>query len=78
MPYILVVYDAQSDVAYWLYVQAYFEQLHDFSLAHRGKTITVRIPKSNVVDEAAIRRFAQFKNNIVRQTKEKEVVHYDE
>ena len=69
MPYILVVYDAQSDVAYWLYVQAYFDRMHDFSLTQAGATVTVRIPKANVVDEAAIRQFAHYKNDIVRQAR---------
>jgi len=54
MPYILVVYDAQADVAYWLYVEAYFARLQDFNLDRMGRTVTVYIPKANVLDESAI------------------------
>lgn len=76
MPYILVVYDAQSDIAYWLYVQAYFERLHNFRLEELGGTIMVRIPKANVLDEMAVRQFAQFKNDVLRQMRG--IIHHDE
>jgi Domain of unknown function (DUF4365) len=67
-PVILVVYDARADVAYWLYVQAHFA-------AERGQTgtsqkVTARIPAANVLDEAAILRFAAAKAAIQRQTRE--------
>jgi len=68
MPYILVLYDAQSDIAYWLYVQAYFERRHGFSLDQMGHTVTVRIPKFNVLDEAVVKQFARLKNDVLRQT----------
>jgi len=66
-PVILVVYDAQADVAYWLYVQAHFA----------GKTARIRskpthrvhIPTANVVNEDAIRRFAAAKAAVQAQTK---------
>jgi len=34
MPVILVVYDAQQDEAYWLYVQKYFEEAPTFWPSH--------------------------------------------
>ncbi len=73
-PVILVVYDAQSDVAYWLYVQAHFEQLPSFDLARAGTTVTVRIPRENILDEAAIKTFATFRDNVLNQRKG--VVHH--
>jgi len=75
MPYILVVYDAQADVAYWLYVQAYFERLQGFNLDRVGRTVTVHIPKANVLDESAIRRFARFKERMLEQAEG--VVHHE-
>jgi hypothetical protein len=75
MPYILVVYDAQADVAYWLYVQAYFARLQDFNLDRTGRTVTVYIPKANVLDESATRRFARFKESMLEQTEG--VVHHE-
>ncbi len=63
----MIVYDTRADVAYWLYVQAYFAQLISFNLAEAGETVTVHLPKTNVVDEAAIRRFAQYRDNVLAQ-----------
>lgn len=60
MPYILVVYDAQANAAYWLYVRAYFARLQGFNLDRMGRTVAVYIPKANVLDESAIRQFARF------------------
>jgi hypothetical protein len=42
-PVILVVYDAQADVGYWLYVQVYFR---DAKVAPKvtGEMVTVHIP----------------------------------
>jgi hypothetical protein len=71
-PVILVVYDARAEVAYWLYVQAHFAG-EKRSRGKDGKT--VHIPTANVLDEAAIRRFAAAKAAIHQQTKG--VRHHD-
>ena len=76
LPCILIVYDARADVAYWLYLQAYFAQLASFSLAEAGETVTVQLPRTNVVDEAAIRRFAQYRDNVLAQMRGV-IHHYD-
>jgi hypothetical protein len=65
-PVILVVYDAQADVGYWLYVQAHFASGR--ARAGASRTVTVQIPAANVLDEAAVRRFAAAKAAIQRQT----------
>lgn len=61
MPYILVVYDAQSETAYWLYIQAYFTQHPEIDLTAIGETVTVHIPMTNVVNQPAIQAFQRFK-----------------
>jgi hypothetical protein len=76
MPVILIVYDAIAEVAYWLYVQAYFTQRRQPVLRRGSEKITVRIPRSNVLDQAAIRRFAVFRDRILAQTAGK--VHHHE
>jgi hypothetical protein len=76
MPLILILYDAVAEIAYWLYIQAYFTRQLGFDVARTGKTVTVHVPKSNVVDQAAIRRFAEFKADVARQTKG--AVHHHE
>ncbi len=67
MPCILVVYDAQTDVAYWVYVQAYFENLESFDLAQAGDTVTIHLRKENAIDQTAIRAFARYKDNVLNQ-----------
>ena len=76
MPVLLILYDAQGDVAYWLYVQAYFAQQPDFRLAAAGETITVHLKRDRIVNENAIRAFARFKESIARQIQG--VSHHDE
>ncbi|KAB8315054.1 DUF4365 domain-containing protein [Tolypothrix campylonemoides VB511288] len=69
MPCILIVYDAQLDVAYWLYLQAYFENLEGFDLSQVGQSVTVRLPKKNLVDQEAIKKFARYRDDVLRQIK---------
>jgi hypothetical protein len=66
-PVILAVYDAQTETAYWLYVQRHFQAQSNFSLFTAGRTVTVHIPVTNVLDLAAIRQFAQFRDAVNRQ-----------
>ncbi len=75
MPYILIVYDTRIDVAYWLYVQAYFAGLPGFDLAQVGTTITVYLPRGNVVDEDAVRTFRSHRDAILAQIEE--VIRHD-
>lgn len=70
MPCILIVYDAQSDVAYWLYLQAYFENWEGFDLSRVGETVTVHLPKANRVDREAIKQFARYRDDVLRQIHE--------
>jgi hypothetical protein len=61
-PVILVVYDAGQDRAYWLYVQA---ELRGKALPEENKTVTVHIPQTNILDVAAIRQIAGYKQQIL-------------
>ncbi|NEO21234.1 DUF4365 domain-containing protein [Moorena sp. SIO4A5] len=67
MPCILIVYDAQLDLAYWLYLQAYFENWENFDPWQMEETITVNLPKKNIVNQDAIKKFARYKNDVLRQ-----------
>ena len=62
MPVFLVLYDARDSKAYWLYVQEYFRQQPWAERAGPASTVTVHIPAGNVLDEAAIRLFAQYRD----------------
>lgn len=61
-PVILVLYDAQDDRAFWLYMQEYFRQQRWAKRAGKATTVTVHIPTENVLDEAAVRQFARFRD----------------
>jgi hypothetical protein len=73
-PVILVLYDAPADRAYWLYVQAYFERLSGFDLKRAGKTVTVRVQTTNILDAEAIRNFARYRDLVLAQV-EGRVIH---
>jgi hypothetical protein len=70
MPVVLIVYDAPADVAYWLYVQAHFEGQQGFDLFAAGETVTVHLSTEHVVDETAMREFARFRDDVLRQMTE--------
>ncbi len=63
-PVILVLYDARGDRAFWLYVQEYFRQQRWANRVGTTTTVTVHLPVDNVLDEAAIRLFARFRDNL--------------
>lgn len=62
LPVILIVYDAQADVAYWLHIQGYFESLEGLNLARVRGTKTVYLPLSNCFNPEAVRTIARLKN----------------
>ena len=61
-PVILVVYDGQTDKAYWIHIQAYISARRTPELFGGGDTITVHIPVGNRINPRAIRAIAQSKN----------------
>ena len=62
MPVVLVVYDAMEDKAYWLHVQEYFRERSWAARTGMTNTISLRVPIVNVLDEAAVRLFARFRD----------------
>ncbi|MDF5720680.1 MAG: DUF4365 domain-containing protein [Rhizonema sp. PD37] len=67
MPCILIVYHAQTSVSYWLYLQAYFESLEEFDLSKIGETYTVHLSKTNILNEQAIKKFAKYRDDVLKQ-----------
>lgn len=76
MPVFLVIWDAPQETGYWLYMQAYLKHSQVSSLPPGQATLTVRLPRANVLDEAVIERFRQYKNEIQRGLEEV-VDHHD-
>jgi hypothetical protein len=67
MPVILVAYDATADVAYWLHLQDHFAQRPRFNPRRGSDTLTVRLPRGNVLTSAAVRQFAQARDRVLVQ-----------
>jgi hypothetical protein len=67
MPVILAIYDAPNDTAYWLYVQAHFESGRALRFDQAGATMTVRVPRTNVLSAFAMRQFADYRDQILAQ-----------
>jgi hypothetical protein len=67
MPGILVVYDAMQDRAWWLHLQETLRTMGQRGRPRVAHTVTPRISLSNVLDEAAIRRFARLRDAALSQ-----------
>jgi Domain of unknown function (DUF4365) len=67
MPFILIVYDAQADIAYWLYLQAFFENQVGFDLSLVGETVTVHLQKKDILSQEAVVQFARYKQDVLEQ-----------
>ena len=66
-PVILVVYDAQTKKGYWLYVQAYYQSLPNFSINNVRITHNVHIPLTNIIGKGAMNKFKNFKSRLYQQ-----------
>lgn len=74
MPVIVVLFDAQNEVAYWVYLQAYFEQ-KDISLPSNQKTFTIYFDQNNLVSKDAVRKWQNYKSRVLAQINEG-ITHY--
>jgi hypothetical protein len=66
-PVILVIFDAGNDRAYWLHVQ---QQVHGgkiFGLERQGASLTVHVPRIQVMNEEAVEQFRQLKRRASSQ-----------
>jgi hypothetical protein len=75
LPVILVVYDAQNEVAYWIYVQAYFGRQR-FGVGRGPGRVTIRIPTSQVFNPPAIRQIVGYRDRMLARL-EGSVEHHD-
>ncbi|MEO6522049.1 MAG: DUF4365 domain-containing protein [Mucilaginibacter sp.] len=66
-PVILIIYDAIKLVAYWIYLQKHLRSLPNFSIANVGKSYTVNIPLTNILDNTSMQLFRIYKSNTLNQ-----------
>lgn len=62
LPVFLILFDASRRRAYWLYVQAYFQERPTRRPRRGAKTVRVRVPTRQVVNRRAIARMRTFKH----------------
>ena len=74
MPVIVILFDAQNEVAYWVYLQAYFEQ-KGVSLPSNQKTFTIYFDQHNIVSKDAVRTWQVYKNRVLAQVNGR-ITHY--
>ena len=74
MPVILIMYDMATEQAYWLYIQRHLRATRQ-TWPVAQKEVTLRMSRSNVVDENAIEQFRQFKAEALRQIEEGTNLH---
>lgn len=65
-PVILVLYDAKSDVAFWVFVRRYFADLAGFDIERAPKRVSVSIPCENILNTKGMRNLASLKNTLLR------------
>jgi hypothetical protein len=65
MPLILILYDAREEQAYWLHAQPYFAGRRRRLRGRPEASTTVYLPCDQVVDEAAIRHFAELRDSVI-------------
>jgi hypothetical protein len=70
VPVILVVYDARTDVAYWLHVQGDLERSRVGARKKSPAAMTVHVPRDNVVNGDAVRAWAGLKAAVLARWQE--------
>jgi hypothetical protein len=73
MPVYFIVFDSQSEVAYWLYFQKYIETRSIRADTIRGDELSVEIDRSQVVNEAAVQ---QWRGHKIKALAEIGTVHH--
>lgn len=76
MPLVLVVYDAEADRAFWLYVQRYLDENPPGENVDDQGSWTVHIPLSQRLNRFAVERFRRFRDRILSQV-EGDIRHGD-
>jgi hypothetical protein len=74
LPVFFILYDAVPKMAYWLYIQAYFEK-HPNQYDLKQKYFTLQIPIANLFTEDTIRKFREYKITLLTQLSGKAQYH---
>lgn len=66
MPVLLLVYDAKQRIAYWVHIQAYWEEFGRNTLLTQ-QSWRVKIPKSNIFNPEVVEYFRKEKNSVLNR-----------
>src|SRR5438552_3324887 len=66
MPVFFILYDAPGGRAYWVHTQAYFASRP--SPKQRAQSLTIRLPKKNVLEGSTIEMMRQTKANTLNES----------
>jgi len=75
MPVFLIVYDAKTKQAYWLYVQHYFESTPSRKPVKSARSVQVTIPMANLLDESFVKYAQGRKIDVLNQLSKK--IHHN-
>ena len=64
---ILVLFDAETDRAWWSHLQAWSEEQTRDTLFSSGGSVTVRIPPGQRLNRYAIGKFDRMRSAVIRQ-----------
>jgi Domain of unknown function (DUF4365) len=67
MPVVLILFDAMNDVAFWQYIQAYFNEDPERRPPTGNARVTVRFPKENILNPDAVEYITGKKRSIHAQ-----------
>jgi len=66
LPVVLILFDASRKKAYWLCVQQYFDEEEARRPRKGAKTVRVRVPKSQPMDHAAVKKMRELRYALKR------------
>lgn len=67
MPVILILFEAENDRAYWVHIQEYLSQQVTYSVDWAQRTLTVLVPRQNVVNDQTFLHFRDLKTRICEE-----------
>ena len=67
MPFIVVLFDARRERAYWVYIQRYLAKQGIREPSEVKSGMAVRVPVRNRLNAAAFRKFATFRDCVMSQ-----------
>jgi hypothetical protein len=62
-PFILVMYDASKNVAYWIHIQKFLQENPNLNI--NQATQTIYFSRQNILNELAMRQFALYKEETI-------------